>query len=121
MRLISTIEGKARNRAFEPETLFRQRKTLENLGFLQVLEGVLILVGEAGLEPASLAASDPKSDVSANFTTRPVSWMWGRFYAIGPIEVKDNAQRTLRGRFADASRVRFRLPGCRGMWQDTRP
>ena len=26
-------------------------------------------VGEAGLEPASLAASDPKSDVSTNFTT----------------------------------------------------
>ena len=60
------------------------------------------MVGGAGLEPASLAASDPKSDVSANFTTRPVSWMWGRFYAIGPIEVKDNAQRTLRGRFARA-------------------
>ena len=29
------------------------------------------MVGEAGLEPASLAAQDPKSCVSANFTTRP--------------------------------------------------
>ena len=65
----------------------------------------MILVGEAGLEPASLAASDPKSDVSANFTTRPVSWMWGRFYAIGPIEVKDNAQRTLRAVFGQSAGV----------------
>ena len=30
-------------------------------------------MGGAGLEPAYLAASDPKSDVSANFTTRPQS------------------------------------------------
>ena len=29
------------------------------------------LVGEGGLEPPSLAAQDPKSCVSANFTTRP--------------------------------------------------
>ena len=29
------------------------------------------MVGEAGLEPANLAAQDPKSCVSANFTTRP--------------------------------------------------
>ena len=30
------------------------------------------MVGETGLEPANLAAPDPKSGVSANFTTRPI-------------------------------------------------
>ena len=29
------------------------------------------MVGEVGFEPTSLAAQDPKSCVSANFTTRP--------------------------------------------------
>lgn len=32
-------------------------------------------MGEAGLEPASLSAQDPKSCVSANFTTRPVIFL----------------------------------------------
>jgi hypothetical protein len=36
-----------------------------------IAEGVERLVGEAGLEPASREAQDPKSCVSANFTTRP--------------------------------------------------
>ncbi len=42
-------------------------------------------LGEAGLEPASREAQDPKSCVSANFTTRPSSLCFGAarpFYSL---------------------------------------
>ena len=42
------------------------------------------MVGEAGLEPASLAAQDPKSCVSANFTTRPETLARQKIRGNGP-------------------------------------
>ena len=39
-----------------------------------------LILGEAGLEPASREAQDPKSCVSANFTTRPLLGNGGNYH-----------------------------------------
>lgn len=40
----------------------------------------LLFVGERGLEPPLLAERAPKARVSANFTTRPVLWLFLVFF-----------------------------------------